>query len=68
MDLSIKSYDILFNSGIATLNLEVADDDVSENEEFFVIYVDIPGSQNGTSKCAHLAKIHDNDGKQSFIT
>ena len=35
VDLSNRTYNIPFDSGVATFSLDVADDDISENEEFF---------------------------------
>ena len=62
VDFVDTSFNISFNSGAATFSLEVADDDLFENDESFIMYIDIPGSQNETLGCAFLVKIQDNDG------
>ena len=62
IDLSNRSYDISFNSGAATFSLEVADDDLFENKEFFVIYMDVLELQDKTSRYASLVEILDNEG------
>ena len=59
VDFSDRSFAISFHSGVATFSLEVADDSIFENEEFFVLYIEIP---TAIPACALLATIRDNDG------
>ena len=58
-DLMGNEFNISFNSNsrIAFLNFEIADDNLSEKEEWFVLYLDVASAQ-----CALAVSIQDNDG------
>lgn len=64
-DLANVEFNLLFdaNSRYETFEVEVADDDLSEREEWFILYLNITHN-----RCALAVSIHDNDGKCSLMT
>lgn len=63
----MNEYELLFEAGVHNLSitLEIYDDNISESEEVFIVYLN--NTESPSDRCAIIIKIIDNDG-MCFIT
>ena len=61
-DLTRREYDLTYaeEESEKTLTLEVMDDTIAENEEIFILYVNV--TESSAERCAVAVHLTDNDG------
>ena len=61
-DLTRREYDLTYvgEESEKMLTLEVMDDTIAENEEIFILYINV--TESSTDRCAVAVQLTDNDG------